>query len=280
MSASFYELMRYAKTGIDSPGMTHYDKMRALAAFGTNYPETTITGVPPVSFKSDGSALTAWSIAGNMVQDGTPTPDAPIYPQECGDLVGIGEHAGQYAIPITPAGQTQTIYLSDPLRKIGDYADAVSSDGTVTRQITNMVLTGTETTWRITGSGRISVRIASENTIPENASCVCSHFIGTNKTIFANIGDGECSAQMLVSDRYREIGFYSITYSTLDAFKQFIAYKYAAGTPVTVWYVLATHTTEQITLPTITPAKGSNTLTIGTVLPPSLVSITGHIKAG
>lgn len=34
MSATFYDLMRFAKTGIASPSMTQYDKMKALAAFG------------------------------------------------------------------------------------------------------------------------------------------------------------------------------------------------------------------------------------------------------
>lgn len=28
---NFYELMKYANTGIESPGMTHYDKLKALA---------------------------------------------------------------------------------------------------------------------------------------------------------------------------------------------------------------------------------------------------------
>lgn len=43
------------------------------------------TGVPPIFMNADGNALTAWSISGNSQQNGTPTPTAPIYPQECGD---------------------------------------------------------------------------------------------------------------------------------------------------------------------------------------------------
>ena len=33
MSANFYDLMRYAKTGIAAPEMTHYDRMKAMAFF-------------------------------------------------------------------------------------------------------------------------------------------------------------------------------------------------------------------------------------------------------
>lgn len=87
MSVSFYDLMKYAKTGIASPEMTGYDKLRAKACFG-GYTVTTITGVPPISFKSDGKPLTAWSIAGNGQQTGTPTPDAPIMPEFCGERTG------------------------------------------------------------------------------------------------------------------------------------------------------------------------------------------------
>lgn len=84
MSASFYDLMKYAATGIASPDMTAYDKMRARAMTG-GYPVRTIEGVPPISFTSDGKPLTAWSIYGNGQQTGTPTPSAPVQPEFVGD---------------------------------------------------------------------------------------------------------------------------------------------------------------------------------------------------
>lgn len=85
MSASFYDLMKYARTGIASQSMTYYDKQKALAMCKSGFPISTITGATPLSFKSDGTPLTAYSIIGNMVQNGTPTPDSPI------DVVGVGE---------------------------------------------------------------------------------------------------------------------------------------------------------------------------------------------
>lgn len=81
---SFFDLLKYAQTGIASPDMTHYDKMRARAMAG-GYPMRTIEGVPPLTFRSDGKPLTAWSIYGNGQQQGTPTPDNPVMP----DFVGV-----------------------------------------------------------------------------------------------------------------------------------------------------------------------------------------------
>ena len=44
----------------------------------------TLTGIPPLSFKSDGSPLISWSMKGNGQQAGTPTPDNPVMPTFCG----------------------------------------------------------------------------------------------------------------------------------------------------------------------------------------------------
>lgn len=44
-----------------------------------------LTGIPPLSFKSKGKPLTAWSITGNTVQNGTPTPENPVEVQAVGE---------------------------------------------------------------------------------------------------------------------------------------------------------------------------------------------------
>lgn len=99
---SFYDLLKYAKTGIASSDMTAYDKLMALRMHG-NLPITTITGIPPISFKSDGRPLDSVSIIGNGQQTGTPSPDNIIMPDFCGKLVGTN-----WTIPITCGGQTVT----------------------------------------------------------------------------------------------------------------------------------------------------------------------------
>lgn len=47
-----------------------------------------IEGVPPLSFTAKGKPLTAWSITGNTVQNGTPTPENPVEVQAVGDRTG------------------------------------------------------------------------------------------------------------------------------------------------------------------------------------------------
>lgn len=44
-----------------------------------------LTGIPPLSIRSNGTILLDYLISGNMTQTGTPTPEAPIQPSECGD---------------------------------------------------------------------------------------------------------------------------------------------------------------------------------------------------
>ena len=49
--------------------------------------------------------LKDYRIYGNSVQDGTPTPEAPIEIQSVGELVTEGEYAGKYKIPVTVRGK-------------------------------------------------------------------------------------------------------------------------------------------------------------------------------
>lgn len=44
----------------------------------------TLTGIPPLSFKADGTPLILWSMKGNGSQSGTPTPDNPVMPEFVG----------------------------------------------------------------------------------------------------------------------------------------------------------------------------------------------------
>lgn len=388
MSANFYELLRYAKTGIASPGMTGYDKTRALFLFGgAAYPETTITGIPPISFKSDGTPLTAWSISGDMAQTGMPTPDAPIMPEFVGERTGnlfdfnatdttngyvngayllsdgsenvntpyrISEYveiqgstvytlvygnslnnqslcfydsskqyiSGQkygnnrtvtvtspsnakyvrisytytvrdsvmlntgstaldyepygFKIPITCAGQTTPIYLGQTQ---------------TVRRIKKLVFDGVlgwSKSSSATNTYMISYSAIGIDAPSNRSQGYCSHAAITS--FLSNIIDGQF---IFGTER---IYFRNDNTSTKDSFNAWLASQYAAGTPVTVWYVLATPETGIVNEPlakigdyadelsstdagvTIPTAKGQNTLSIGTTLQPSEVSITGHIK--
>lgn len=390
MSATFYDLLKFAKTGIAAPEMTHYDKLKALAMCKAGFPVKTLSGVPPISFQSDGTPLTAWSISGNMTQTGTPTPSAPIQPEQTGDKTGnlfdvdwysgrtgitvsndtvsgkvdrfynsrislpseligktvtwsvyikrpdnqgtvrvqtadngvytygnniTGEGESEvtfvvtasirlyinyggtgtdvvtlskimlntgssplpyepygYKLPLTLAGQTQTVYLSEPLRKIGDYADKIEASGTtgtVTRRIKKRVFDGTETDWHTAGSDTALRFYTGLNGVSEITAFFCSHFSSGQVSV-----NGKCT----ITSAGNFVANNSGLATTVAEWKTWLADEYAAGTPVCVWYVLATAQTETVTVPTLTPQKGINTLTVGTTLQPSEVSITGGIK--
>ena len=61
-----------------------------------------LSGIPPLSFTAKGKPLTAWSITGNTVQNGTPTPDNPVEVQGVGDY---DSETGLYRIPVVTRGK-------------------------------------------------------------------------------------------------------------------------------------------------------------------------------
>ena len=173
MSASFYDLMKYAKTGIAAPSMTHYDKLKALSMCKAGFPVKTLTGVPPLTFQSDGTPLTAWSIYGNGQQQGTPTPDNPVMPEFVGartanlfdestiEVGGISQSTGEETeesnrrrsgfIPCTPS---TTYTIRRPRKTTTSYLWVLKykSDKTYIGVVTSVVesatfTTGTETAY-------------------------------------------------------------------------------------------------------------------------------------
>ena len=106
---------------------------------------------------------------------------------------------------------------------------------------------------------------------------MCSHYKSVPQVSNGSyISDGEIS--FYPQEGRQRLYICDTSTADLTAFKAFLADEYANGTPVCIWYVLASPVTESTTAPTITPASGSNTLTVGTTLAPSEVSITGHIS--
>lgn len=219
------------------------------------------TGSVPVSIKTDGTPLLDYLITGNTTQDGTPTPDSPIMPEGCGEL-----EAGQYKIQISSANTTTPIYLGE-----------VQS----TRRIKKYEFTGQETfniTISSTESGTFvySVRydtIGMENIIDYDSPMpyisypvfICSHFkMKTNTsfdTPYTAIKNGEIGANSVANNTYnRYVVFASNQYTSVDTFNAFLAAQYAAGTPVTVWYVLATETTGIINEPLMRIGDYADTL--------------------
>lgn len=190
-----------------------------------------------------------------------------------------GIDAKQYKIPITCGGETNNIYLAEPIRKIGDYADTVESDGTVTRRIKKLVLTGEENIADDGGNAPYSVGLLPDAGKYDGANAItwaCSHYkavatsgSGTSYDYYISVATVQTIAGTMTRIRIRDVDC-----ADLNAFKAFLAQQYAAGTPVTIYYVLATPTTESITAPTIQTISGSNIISFGTTVQPSGMSAT------
>ena len=174
-------------------------------------------------------------------------------------------------IPILNNSQTTNVYLGE-----------LQS----TRRIKKLVLTGEEQfIYASQDDNRYVCSLTDSALNMSNAIGVCSHLVW--KT---NYDTSDYNRLVRYSDT---LFFLSLANNLLDeisvnGFKTYLAQQYAAGTPVTVWYVLATpqtavvnepirkigdyaDTVSGISIPTI---AGENTLSIGTTLQPSEVTAT------
>lgn len=108
---------------------------------------------------------------------------------------------------------------------------------------------------------------------------VCSHYTAIANQSQASLQDGQIT--FLVSGSgTNNMYIRDTSYSDVASFKAYLAAQYAAGTPVCVWYVRASESTETISVPVLTPSKGSNALEFNTALQPSYASITCAVGGG
>lgn len=235
----------------------------------------TITTLPADIYPTGTTATVG--LKGNMEQNGTPTPTTPIQPQETGDLETVGVKAGQYKIPISSANTTTNIYLGEV---------------ETTRRIKKLVLTGEENTWTRSGAAKNTFYFEVADYLKQRINItICSHYTSqANITGGAEMRDGNVSFYANAGHPERYFYVRDSNLATVADLKSYLAAQYAAGTPVTVWYVLATPTTgivneplrkigdyadevSGITTPTI---AGANTIDVDTMLKPSEVSVNYH----
>lgn len=180
-----------------------------------------------------------------------------------------------YKIPISSASTTTPVYLGE-----------VETE----RKIKKLVLTGQETGWQDAeaSGGRnrfvlsVSDAIAADTSNPYS---ICSHLpLGASGATYSRDNVYTIASGKL----YMRL---TIDYDTLITFKTYLQQQYAAGTPVTVWYVLANPETAVVNEPlmrigdyadTLSKAQalvsiptnnGSTTVDVDTTVKPSEVYI-------
>lgn len=190
-----------------------------------------------------------------------------------------------YKLPVTTTNGTDTVttpvYIgSEPLHRIGAYADYVDyASGKIVRKIKKLVLTGDEL-WIETGGYYNTKWITVDNialTDDIGVSVVSTHYKCTSNIPGVNSRNGYVfSAQASGDLRTINVG----TRLTMSSFKQFLADQYAAGTPVTIYYVLAEPIEEDppVPFPALPTLSGTNTMSVDTTVKPSQMYIKGKIK--
>jgi len=177
---------------------------------------TEYTPYNPLCATCNGQIENYVSATGTVSQNDTPSPDNPIEPvfYKQGDMV---------------------------LRKVGDYADSYdATTGKITRRVGVKVFDGTEN-WANQSETRYALNLADCLRDAGEFSVLSSHFKGVStSTGWASVKPGQVK-----KGRHDSVFAFNLENClTVQDFKQYLAAQYAAGTPVTVYYPLATETTE------------------------------------
>lgn len=202
-------------------------------------------------------------VSGNSIQDGTPTPESPIEIQSVGDY---DEVTGKYRIPLKINGTIINLYLNEPLRKTGDYADYIDyKNKKVVRQVGEKRLKGTDGNWSSTvawGTHAFFIpnltNMLSWGTTKGALSSHLQSYTGTNTTALSNQWVIGGSNIVLVNDN-------CLTSAELKTWLNENEFK--------IIYPLETPIEEAIDIPTIETIKGTNVFGIETTIKPSSLII-------
>ena len=197
------------------------------------------------------------------------------YPVTNSEMKNIMLNTGSTALPYEPYGYKLTISSANTTTPI--YLGEVET----TRQIKKLVLTGKETWYSSSKyTGATYAYLSQFPGIVANSPIYCSHLIAVGS--ISQYQHGMCFC-----DTYSVNLWIFDTETSVADFKTYLQQQYAAGTPITVWYVLAepetavvneplrkigdyADTVSGITIPTI---AGTNTIDIDTTLKPSEMSV-------
>ena len=200
------------------------------------YSQTTISSIP-FSFTADGNSEYIIRTAKNT---GT-TWEAEKYSDM---MLNTGPEALPYEPYIEPI--ETNIYLGEV---------------ETTRRIKKLVLTGEETITKAASNPVFTIQLGGSNTpLSENAvTTLSTHYQSQNNVAgTGNVGD----MRVCIRRGYGTMHMGDARYDNITDFKSYLAAQYAAGTPVTVWYVLATPTTSIVNEPIMRIGDYADTLSM------------------
>ena len=164
---------------------------------------------------------------------------------------------------------TTNLYLDEPLRKVGDYADYVDfGKGEVVRKVSELEFT-TNLNWQTysyaAGSFFGFYTSLSSMLSGSRQAGFCTHLENIEGKIASHIWFGVANSLLYVSfpDIYNSA---ETDAERITAFKAYLTAQAEAGTPVKVTYILAEETHTPISIPKLTTVKGTTIYEIGTSL--------------
>ena len=255
----------------------------------------TLKSVPPLTFKGYGKDLKNYRIYGNTVNG-----------ESVGNLVtdSQSEHYGEYAIPITNNSETSTIYLDEPLRKVGDEAEYVDYAEQKQHRVRKNLLSNTATSQTINGltftvntDGSVTCNGRREQT---STFFTIANVTTSGEIILSGCPSGGSSASFAMRAYsatisnprvYYDIGD-SCMLNTPDTYNIDIKIQSNYACDNLTFYPMIRkadieddtyepyieNTEVDVTLPEIAVTAGTNILSVGTTVQPSKVEITGKIK--
>ena len=180
-------------------------------------------------------------------------------------------NTGSTALPYEPYGYKLTISSANTTTPV------YLGEAQTTRKVKKLVLTGEET-W--TAESTMFYCYISEAIIENYYPLLCSHYKYGSSYNEVQTTDNTItiSTRILLHDS---------ACANASALKTFLRQQYAAGTPVTVWYVLATEQTAVVNEPlmrignyadkisniSIPVTAGGDTISVGTTVQPSEITV-------
>ena len=204
-------------------------------------------------------------------QSYTPTPYTPIsYMCNNGELkVDSNDDIYAYGTPeelkVSASGIADQIASVVNLLAINnDYRDAQDIiSGLLTHKVGIKVLTGDNTkdgTWGTSsGTSNLYTLTIADSSTDNTFLPISTHFVGVLGSIeYASIQDG----QFKHGSNSNTYFFKDVSSEDVTAFKNYLATQYAAGTPVIVFYPLATEVEESVIPQALTTVEGTNTVSV------------------
>lgn len=164
-------------------------------------------------------------------------------------------------------GKTTThIYLDEPLRKVGDYADYIDfKNQKVIRNIKEVTFDGTEN-WGYRDT--YNIIYLSINNLASSVYCYSTHFLSEALKDTVSPYFRPVTGVLRLYQRSN-----NIVYSSADEFKTFLANQNTAGNPLVVDYILSTPIEENISLLPLQTFKDTNIISTDTFVQSSNINV-------